>query len=229
MRPIVKMILTVVVTALVIGGGTYWYVNNKATTDKTALQSTIDGLNANVTALNKKVTDLTPTAVTPSAPAPTTTTPTTASEPTAKSNTYTNTKLGFSFKYPTDWNVHVTSDETTGNSFVADITPADGKLLYTIGFSHTILNYDNKDINTQFTYLKSSAYSGNTDFKVLTSQSGITYSGVDKGGSKQNQALFATGKYIIGFSYYAVNGNQTTDYAAGKTIFDEVISTFAKL
>jgi hypothetical protein len=93
-----KMVLTVLVTALVIGGGTYWYVNDKATTDKAALQTTIDGLNANVTALNKKVADLTPsTTTTPSTP--------TTTDPTADWKTYANSTYSYSFKYPTNWEV----------------------------------------------------------------------------------------------------------------------------
>ena len=94
MNPMVKMILTVVVTALVIGCGTYWYVNSKATSDKAALQTTIDGLNTNVTALNKKVADLTP--------ATATTTAATA-DPKADWKTFSNSTLGISFKYPPEY------------------------------------------------------------------------------------------------------------------------------
>lgn len=92
MNPMVKMILTVVVTGLVIGGGTYWYVNNKATTDKAALQSGIDGLNKTLADLEKPVS--------------TTTTPSTTS------STYKKVTRGgdFSFEVPNTWSVFISGD-----------------------------------------------------------------------------------------------------------------------
>ncbi len=69
MNPRVKMTLTAVVTALVIGGGTYWYLNIKATTDKAALQTEISTLTAEKTVkqeanidLQKQIDDLKKTA-----------------------------------------------------------------------------------------------------------------------------------------------------------------------
>ncbi len=83
-----KMVLPIVVTTLVIGGGTYWYVNSKATTNKAALQSNIDSLQANVNALNKKVANMTPTSTTK------------LSTETSDWKTYTNSAYKISFKYP---------------------------------------------------------------------------------------------------------------------------------
>jgi len=92
LNPRWKMGLAVIVTAVVIGGGAYWYANNKAENDKVALQATIDGLNNNVTLLNKKISDLTPT---------TTATPITA-DPTEGWKTFKSNE-GFTLKYPPDW------------------------------------------------------------------------------------------------------------------------------
>lgn len=52
----VKYISTIAVTTLVVGGATYVTVNNQAKDDKVALQTTIDGLTAQVTTLNNKIT-----------------------------------------------------------------------------------------------------------------------------------------------------------------------------
>ncbi len=53
-----KMILTVLVTTLVIGGGTYYFVNNKAITDKTALQTQVSTLTTEKATKDKATEDL---------------------------------------------------------------------------------------------------------------------------------------------------------------------------
>ncbi len=112
-----KVILTVAVTALIVGGSTYWYVNSKATTDKAALQGSIDSL-------NRKVADLTP-ATTSTVPT-TSTTPSTIADPTADWKTFTSTKFGFSFKYPPTWKV------TDGSLSGGDISLANTSKTYAI-------------------------------------------------------------------------------------------------
>lgn len=89
-----KIVLTAVITTLVIGYGTYWYVNSKAATDKAALQSSINSLNKKVADLEKPANTTTPT------PSTTTTT-----DPTANWKTYSNTDLSISFKYPSSLNL----------------------------------------------------------------------------------------------------------------------------
>ncbi|HSW99899.1 MAG TPA: PsbP-related protein, partial [Patescibacteria group bacterium] len=67
-------------------------------TDKAAVQTTIDGLNANVATLNKKVADLTPA--------------TTTTDPTAEWKTYTNTTYSYSIKYPATLMLNNTHSES---------------------------------------------------------------------------------------------------------------------
>lgn len=108
MSSMMKMVLGIVITALVVGGATYWLVNGKSTTDKTALQSSIDSLKNRVANLEKPTTS-------------TATTPSTAStgNPTADWKTYTNTSLGFSFKYPATWKLQDDSAKS-GDIFLTD-------------------------------------------------------------------------------------------------------------
>lgn len=52
-----KYLLAVMLTALVVGGGTYWIIKDKADKDAAVLQNNIDTLNTEVTALKKPSTD----------------------------------------------------------------------------------------------------------------------------------------------------------------------------
>jgi len=57
MKTIWVAIISVVITAVLVGGGTYYYLNKKATTDKNALQAQIDDLNIKVTAAEQALSD----------------------------------------------------------------------------------------------------------------------------------------------------------------------------
>ncbi|MEI7791997.1 MAG: hypothetical protein WCI57_00735 [Candidatus Berkelbacteria bacterium] len=110
MKPIWTILITVVATAAVVGGGTYYLINKSADKDKSHLQAQIDDLNAKVTSatkapsktvasgttVNSGATVSTGTTVTSGAA----TTGTAVANPTASWKTYTNSTYNFSFKYP---------------------------------------------------------------------------------------------------------------------------------
>lgn len=60
MNTIMKYISMVVVTALVVGGATYYSVNKNADLDKVSLEATINDLETKVSILNKQIEALTP-------------------------------------------------------------------------------------------------------------------------------------------------------------------------
>jgi hypothetical protein len=92
MKKIWVVIITVLITAGLIGGGGYYYLNKKYNDDKDALNKQISDLNDQIDALNNQ-----------SSSTPTTTTVTT--DPTSDWKTYTNSKYGISFKYPKTWSI----------------------------------------------------------------------------------------------------------------------------
>jgi hypothetical protein len=105
MKAIWTILITVVATAAVVGGGTYYLINKSANKDKSDLQAQIDDLNVKVSSVavtsGKTVTSGTTvnsgTTVSTGVAA---TTGTTAVNPTAGWKTYTNATYGFSVEYP---------------------------------------------------------------------------------------------------------------------------------
>lgn len=95
MSSTIKIVLSIVLSAVIVGSGTYYLVNNRANSEKATLQDQI-------TALNTKAT---PEATTPTVTTPSPTTTTKTSDPTATWKTYTNTTNAYSVKYPADWKV----------------------------------------------------------------------------------------------------------------------------
>jgi hypothetical protein len=102
MKTIWIVVISAVVTAGVIGGGTYYLVNAQATKDKDALQAQITTLNTKVADTEKSLAD---------AQTVTSATTQTVTDATAGWKTYSNTTSGYSIKYPTSW--------TTNNSTAA--------------------------------------------------------------------------------------------------------------
>ena len=96
MKPIWIVLISVIVAGGLAGGGTYYYLDKQAKTDKADLQVQIDDLSAK---LNAKTEEL---AVANSSIS-TGTAATTSTDETAGWKTYTNSNHGYSFKYPTDW------------------------------------------------------------------------------------------------------------------------------
>lgn len=90
------ILITVVLSGAVVGGGVYYYEGLQAKTQKDDLNSQITALQARQSALEKQIAD---------AAATTTTTPTTTGVDTSGWNTYTNSTSTFSLKYPKTYNL----------------------------------------------------------------------------------------------------------------------------
>jgi len=91
MKTIWVVLITFVVSALAIGGGTYYFTNANAKIDKDNLQSQITELNNKITVAEKKLADAEATAETSS---------TTTDNKTETWKTYTNPRVNYSFEYP---------------------------------------------------------------------------------------------------------------------------------
>lgn len=101
-----KTSLLVLFTAVVVGGGTYWFTNSRATQDKAALQDRIDSLSKKVSAL-ESANSTAPTVTAPKSDGNTAT-----SDPTADWRSYSNSTYGLSFKYPKEWFVFAPTGDT---------------------------------------------------------------------------------------------------------------------
>jgi len=112
MKPIWTILITVVLTAAIVGGGMYYVMNKNSDGDESALQAQIDDLSAKVsttsTTSGAAVTSgaaITPSTVVSTGTAATSgaaTTPAVVSA-TAGWKTLTDSHFGISFKYPATW------------------------------------------------------------------------------------------------------------------------------
>ncbi len=101
----ITIISSIVLTAVIVGGGTYCLVSRRARADKATLQHSIDSLNQRIADLEKPSPSPT-IAVSPSSvPTPT--------DETANWKTYSNNSLGFSLKYPSNLIAELTADTNT--------------------------------------------------------------------------------------------------------------------
>jgi hypothetical protein len=113
-KTVLMVTLTVLVTAVLVGGGTYYLLNAKADKDQKALQTQIDELTGKV-ATNDNTNAV--------------------ADVTADWKTYTNTDYGFSFKYPINWNLNLGKPNSSANivdkiDFSTNLTGADGQYSY---------------------------------------------------------------------------------------------------
>jgi hypothetical protein len=200
-----KLTVTSVLTALIIGGGTYYFTTNKANTDKAALQTTIDSL-------NKKLADLQNSAAT------------TAADPTADWKTYANTDFNFSLKYPLTYTVTDTLQKG-GNSInasqkliIQDIKVAGSPMLEIFinpgGFDATPTNLL-YDFSKSGTTLK---INSKTKQNIAIGEFGydgtVQIAGTNLGGQK-----FGNDTYVIRFHY-------NTGSESLLTTFDQILDSF---
>lgn len=110
-----------VLVAIVFGGGAYAYVSSKAASEK-------KDLNAQITQLQNQVSSAATATTVPSS-----STSATADE-TANWKTYTNTKYGYSIKFPTDFSAQVggISGETAATPDSGSMFVSNGKLTVSI-------------------------------------------------------------------------------------------------
>jgi len=110
MKTIWIVLISFVATAIVVGGGTYYYINHRATTDKNNLQAQINTLNSKLTAAGKSLADTQAA----NQAAASTAAATVSTDPTANWKTYTNTTYNYSIKYPSNLILSEYSKEGVG-------------------------------------------------------------------------------------------------------------------
>ncbi|MCX6808785.1 MAG: hypothetical protein NTW50_03925, partial [Candidatus Berkelbacteria bacterium] len=98
------IVIAVVATAILVGGGTWYFLNKKATSDKKDLQAQIDALGGKTTVTTD---DSTATTTTPSD---------TASDPTTSWKTLTDSHYSLSLKYPDSWPTTTTTYMTAAEN-----------------------------------------------------------------------------------------------------------------
>lgn len=103
MKRIWIVLITVVATAGLVGGGTYYFINKKTNQDKANLQKQIDDLSETIVTTTADTTTETTTVT----PAPTTTS---VVDPTAGWKNFTDNTHSLSFKYPTTLTVKSSED-----------------------------------------------------------------------------------------------------------------------
>lgn len=137
----------VIITAGAIGGSVYYVMNLQATKDKETANKTAQDLQKQIDEL-KKVQTSTITTI------PTTTT----IDPIASWKTYSNTKYGFSLKYPADWTISDTNatitngvpapnpdviiKDSSGNDFRIYIASKDSAYGWGMETIRTFIRYD---------------------------------------------------------------------------------------
>ncbi len=138
------ILIAVILTAIIVGGGVYYFENKRATEAKndlnnqiTNLQSQIDTLKSS-TATSNSSTSTNPTTSNPNTSA------TTADE-TANWQTYTNSKYGWSIKYPSSITVKDNGAQGTSLKIVDQVVFNEGS-----DTAMTVTNYDYNVSDSQF-------------------------------------------------------------------------------
>lgn len=226
-KSIWTILLTVLIAGAVVGGGTYYYLNNKATKDKDALNSQITALETEKANLEKQLADLNDE-TTASEDSETATsassTATNSNSITANWQNYENTKYGYSLKYPSGWFVYGYSagDETTTASLSIALNNAQDR-------SHVVLVSTGNNADMEATLAQDST-------KINFQKTDITFLGINATEYTWTTALDGqnlndskTIKLVKGGKTYYLSGI-TRDYEkiGGKDsgIFNEILSTF---
>lgn len=99
MKTIWIVLISFVLTAVIAGGGTYYFANAKAVKDKDNLQAQITTLNTKIADTEKSLADAQAAITTQ----PISQTTTTTTDATSNWKSITSDRLYFSVKYPSDW------------------------------------------------------------------------------------------------------------------------------
>lgn len=138
--------------------------------------------------------------------------------------TYQNKNLGFTFSYPNSWELDVT-EESEGTSFNATVYPKDIGVEYYIEVAHSLLNEDNKDINTQFDKLEQGCHQ-DAGCTVLSDKKAVKSKSFTAGSTEEISYFFATGKYVIEFVYTYNNENFKNRWEQDRAVFESVVNSF---
>ncbi len=168
MKTFWTVIISVILTAGVAGGGVYYFLNKQATTDKNSLNSQISDLQTQISNLKKTTTSTTTTA-----------TASTTTDPTTNWKTYTNTTYGFRFKYPKEWTVEEGASASLSQRIVSvksdqpnssKIWPGPGSVHY---FDQVIVNKEKE--TTIKSWINTRLAAGQTDSSKIVDLNGENF------------------------------------------------------
>ena len=210
MSPAFKYIITGVVTATVIGGGGWYYMDRSATKEKNELQSQISDL-------QKQVKDL---AAKESATPSSTITPSATTDETASWKTYTNSTYGFTFKYPANLSKSDASSYTSNDgAYVFDSSNPDTHI-FSVEAEQSSLSLD--------AYVaKAEADAVFSDKNALTIAGQSAYEGIDSGLINWYGVLVKKGNYIYHVALDASSPNTLAKAKSSLTATQKtILSTF---
>lgn len=200
MSTVWKIVIAVVVTLAVAGGGTYYYMNQKATSEKDELQSQIDDLNKQVEDLQTAATS----AVDISSEATT--------DEIADWKTYANSTYGFSFKYPAELTVSDQLDQTGNWNVSKKLEISDS-----IDNLNLWVNPDGfGPFFPEYTYTISASSNGLS----ITSKKDSSSEN-----SEDNKTL-AIGSFVYGSNTYLIHYGIKGSDNKSLSQFDQILSTF---
>ncbi len=218
------IIITIVITIAVGIGSTYAYMNSKLEDETKNLQNQIDEFESQVDKLENQVS-----ALQSSNSDSDTTTSTETVDETSTWETYTNDEYGFSFKYPGDFEIGITTDMPGGPEI--SLNPA-GKLYKLDSYSINLINLNWHQSPGESTTLSDFVLSISADSKINT-KVGV-YDAVlatNINSSSVEQVVFDASGIIASF-YSRIDmllaGNEITEEQADEfgEIFDELLQTF---
>ncbi|TSC94941.1 MAG: Uncharacterized protein Athens101428_66 [Candidatus Berkelbacteria bacterium Athens1014_28] len=200
-----KVFITAFVSTIIVGGVTFYFMNQKLTADN-------KDKDAKITDLTKQVADLKATSTT----SVSTTTPATT-DATADWKTYTSTKYGYSFKYPNNTAISSVSTEDTT---VLNSGGTDGHWLIQFSgevSSMTLESYKNDQVSGKI-------FGEATQILI----NGITaYEGVDQGMVNNYAMIVGNGSGFVKIVFDTGNvDGLAKNKAALTTIQKQILSTF---
>lgn len=209
MKPIWTILITVVATAVIVGGGTYYMVNAKAIKDKDNLQAQITTLNTKVADTEKSLADAQALSTAQSTASAT------------KLTTYTNILGNFSFDVPEDYIVFRTggcegrcTDKLTVAQKKDDVSYSD--TFVTV----EVTNYEKSQTLDEWN--NSTKYSPNSNLGI------IKIGGVNAN-KYDNTGLFGITDWRFtkgNFTYIISISDQFSDKNVQNTIANKIIDTF---
>jgi hypothetical protein len=218
MKPIWTIVISFVATAGIVGGGTYYLVNSKATKDKNNLQTQITDLNKKMADTEKSLADAQSTTM-PTA----TTTTSSATDETESWKTYSNTAYGFSLKYPSSCTANVASSYASNDGVYIDDASTGGyeqpHLL--------IVEAEQSSLTLDAYQAKASKDATFTQAAAITFAGQPAYEGVSNGMTSSYGIIVKKGSYIYHLDLSSGNKDTLAQNKAGlSAIQNKILSTF---